>query len=142
MSPAPNSWSSSSAGVLAAAGAALGAAVLAVLGNDPPGRVLLALAALGLAGVALLGALLRPRLAVDPAGLGVRGLRGTRRLGWPEVASVEVVTTRRLGRAVRSLEITPADDDDILLVLTGADLGADPRDVLARLVQVRDGGQL
>lgn len=135
----PSSWSTPPATVLAVAAGAVAATVLALLTTDTPGRVLLALAAAGLGVVAVLGAVLRPRLTVDQGGLVVRGVRGSQRLDWPYVATLEVVATQRLGREVRCLEITPVGDDHTLLLLTRTDLGADPRDVLDRLVAVRAG---
>jgi len=132
----PRQWSAKPAAV-AVVGLCGGlAAVLAYLAPDRPGQVLLTLAAAGLLGVAALGARLRPRLAADAAGLVVRGPRTAHRLAWSQVERVEVVRTRRLGRDVPVLEITPYDTPQrsgALLLLTRADLGADPREVLTAL---------
>lgn len=137
VSDRPSSFAPAPLLVAAAAAGALLLTVLAALTDDPPGRLLLGVAALGLAGVAATAGLRRPRLAVDADGVAVRGLRRVHRLGWNEVATVEVVTTRRLGRTVRTLEITPRGSDTLLL-LTGTDLGADPREVLEVLLAARD----
>lgn len=140
--PPTATWSTSPATVGATGAAAVVALVLAVHSPDAAGRLLLGLAVLGLVVAAVLGAVLRPRLAVDPHGLAVRGPTGTLRLGWSEVAQVEVARTRRLGREVRVLEISPHDTAErvgALVVLTRLDLGADPQDVLERVVLVRMG---
>ncbi len=135
-------WSARPVAVAAAGSAGAVATLLAVLAADSSGRLLLGLAATGLLGAATLGALLRPRLAADAQGLAVRGPTGTVRLQWGEIEVVEVVRTRRLGRTVPVLEISPYDTPDrvgALLVLTRVELGADPRDVLDRLLAVRLG---
>lgn len=137
-----SSWSTAPAAVVSAAAGAVAALVLVLLSPDPAGRLLFGLAVVGLSIATVLGARLRPRLAVDVHGLAVRGPTGTRRLTWAEVAQVEVVRTRRLGREVRVLEISPRDTDDrvgALVVLTRLDLGAEPQDVLDRMLDIRMG---
>lgn len=139
--PAGPTWSPKPAAVAAGAGAVV-FLLLAVLSGDAAGRLLLGLAVLGLTVAAGLGAWLRPRLSADVHGLAVRGPTGTLRLTWAEVEQVEVVRTRRLGREVPVLEITPRDDGDrfgVLVVLTRLDLGAEPQDVLDALLIVRMG---
>ncbi len=140
--PAAVTWSPKPAAVAAAGGGAVVFLVLAVLTGDPAGRLLLGLAVLGLAVATVLGARLRPRLCVDVRGLTVRGVTGTLRLAWSEVEQVEVVRTRRLGRNVPVLEISPRDTEErvgSLVVLTRLDLGAEPQDVHDRLLAVRMG---
>lgn len=141
--PGPaSSWSPASTAVAAAAAGATAALVLALLSPDPAGRLLFGLAVVGLSAATVLGVRLRPRLAADVHGLAVRGATGTLRLSWAEVGQVEVVRTRRLGREVRVLEISPRDTEDGaggLVVLTRLDLGAEPQDVLGRLLDIRMG---
>jgi hypothetical protein len=140
--PAVASWSTKPAAVAAAGGGAVVFLALALLSGDAAGRLLLGLAVLGLAVATVLGARLRPRLSVDVHGLTVRGVTGTLRLTWSEVEQVEVVRTRRLGREVPVLEISPRDTEQrvgALVVLTRLDLGAEPQDVHDRLLAVRMG---
>ncbi|WP_164860531.1 PH domain-containing protein [Rhodococcus sp. X156] len=114
--------------------AAVGGAVLAVVAvaaDEPAGRLLIGLAAAGLLLTALAGARSRPRLAVDAGGLTVRGPWGARRVGWTQLRGCEVVQHHRLGRRVGVLELTVQQDDrESLLLLTKAELGTDPEDVL------------
>lgn len=140
--PGATSWSTAPAAVAAAGAGAVVFLVLAVLAPDAAGRLLLGLAVLGLTVSAVLGVRLRPRLTVDGGGLTVRGVTGTLRLTWSEVEQVEVVRTRRLGREVPVLEISPRDTEErtgALVVLTRLDLGAEPQDVHDRLLAVRMG---
>ena len=73
----------------------------------------------------------RPKLAITPEGLAVRGWFGTRMLTHADIAHIRITEFRRLARKVRLLEIDTADDD--LLVLTRWDLGTDPLSVLDAL---------
>lgn len=133
-----HTWSPQPKVLLAAGAGGLVAAGIAVLSADPAGRLLLGLAALVLLGAATAGALLRPRLGVDSVGLTVRGLRGTRRVPWPELTQWEVVAHHRLGRRVSVLELTITHaGKETLLLLTSSELGADPCDVLETLQLVR-----
>ncbi|OLF06392.1 hypothetical protein BLA60_32165 [Actinophytocola xinjiangensis] len=116
---------------------AVAAGVWAALSTDPPGRVLLAAVALFLVAAGLYGTLVRPRLAADQHGLTVRGVGGTRAWPWAEV-NVRLVRTRRLGRETTAIEID-ADNAEVpdLVVLGWLDLGADPRDVVDSLLELR-----
>ncbi|WP_216212374.1 PH domain-containing protein [Amycolatopsis aidingensis] len=114
--------------VLAAAGT-----VLAALAFDPPGAVLLGVGAVVLTVAAAHATVVRPRLAADRQGIRVRTLAGGYRLTWAE-APIRLATVRRLGREVTTLEI---DADSGLVVLGALELGADPRDVLETLTELR-----
>jgi hypothetical protein len=107
------------------------AALLAVVGSDPGGRVLLTIAALGLAAISLFGTLARPRLRADEHGVTVRGLFSTRTWAWPEVR-IRLAHGRRLGRVTSTLELTVLHDDG-LIVFGKLDLGEDPADVVEQL---------
>jgi hypothetical protein len=110
--------------------AAAGAAVWAVLTDDPPGRVLVGVAAIVLALAGLFGTLARPRLAVDTGGVTVRGMLGRRHWSWAEV-NVRLVRTRRLGRDMSAVELDAEHaEQPALMVLGWLDLGADPEDVV------------
>lgn len=111
-------------------------AVLAVvfgLAGDGPGAVLFAVLALVAALLACYTSLARPRLAADTDGLRVRTMGGAKRFAWPEVR-VRLVTTRRLGRDVGTLEL---EAGETLLILGRLELGADPYDVLETLDTLR-----
>jgi hypothetical protein len=109
----------------------------AVLADDPPGRVLLAVVALLLALTGLYTTVARPRLAADLEGIAVRGLTGTRRWTWAEV-NVRLVRTRRLGRESATLEVDAENAEEPDLVVLGRfDLGADPEDVVEELLALR-----
>lgn len=147
-----NSWSVRPAGPAAAGLGAAGALVWCMLTPDPAGRLLIGLTALALGFAALYGARARPRLAADPDGITVGGLRGPRRFPWSAVRRLEVVRTRRFGRDVPTLEIETARIDpatgqgpsggaeDRLHVFSGLELGADPRDVADALAALRPDG--
>lgn len=126
--------------VLLAWAGALTALAWVVYTTDPAGRVLALAAVLLLSALALVGTVARPRLAADRDGLRVGRLRGARRWPWRDVQQIEVIHTRRLGRASRTLEIDVVDPDgkEQLIVLSRLDLGADPVDAGHRLQQLRD----
>lgn len=128
-------WSTKAATLWAGAAGAVVALAVVLVTADPAGKLLFAILAVGLAAGAAWGVLARPRLAAGPDGLQVRGARGVTVLPWGQVSQVSVVRTRRLGRDVPVLEIATATD--ALLVLTRLDLGAEPDDVLARLLELR-----
>jgi len=133
------SWSPSRGLVITAWAAVAFAALLAVLATDAPSRLLAVVAAVGLAAGALFGSVARPRLAVDEAGVAVRGLVGVQRWPWARVHRLRVVRHRRLGREVPMLELDALDEDgtEKLVVLGRLDLDAHPEDVLAEVQAVR-----
>lgn len=85
------------------------------------------------AGAAYAG-LLRPRLSADAEGIAVRGLRGTVRRPWSEVA-VRIQRINRFGRTVETLELDITGDE--LIILGKFDLGDDPRDVAEALESLK-----
>ena len=107
------------------------AGVSAALTSDRAGRLLFAAAALLLAAYAVTDLVFRPRLAVDAAGLRVRGPWAFARLGWDEVDAVRADVRMRHGLRTVALEI---DAGDRLIVLSRRALGADPEQV-AELVR-------
>lgn len=111
------------------------AAVFAVVGSDPGGRVLLTIAALMLATISLFGTLARPRLRADAEGVTVRGLFSKRSWTWPEVR-IRLAHGRRLGRVSSTVELTVLHDDG-LIVFGRLDLGEDPADVVEQLQALR-----
>lgn len=130
-----NSWSVRPPLVVVAGLGAAGALAWCVLTPDPAGRVLIGLTALALAFAAVYGLRARPRLAADPDGIVIGGLRGPSRHAWSAVRRLEVVHARRFGRDVPTLEIET--DPERLHVFSRLELGADPRDVADALAAAR-----
>ncbi len=127
------SWSTPlPAGIaLLALGATLGVAAAASY-TEPPALVFLAVAAVGVAIVGALALWQRPRLTLGPGPvLTARTLRGALAMTPDDVASVELLGTRRL--AFRSRQLLIETVDGRLLVYGQWGLGADPRVVAAAL---------
>jgi len=137
VTPPARSWSpKAEVAALAWVLAAVMAAV-AITIDDRPGRLLLGLVAAVLVAVALFTTVVRPRLTANHDGVTVRGLTGRRQWRWGEV-NVRLAHTRRLGREVATVELdaeNAAQPD--LVVLGWFDLGADPRDVVEALLELR-----
>jgi hypothetical protein len=126
-------WGPPSGGIAACGFFGVLMAIAAVtIVTDAPGRALAGIAAVGLLAFASMSWRARPKLAITPEGLAVRGWFGTRVLGRRDVANIRITEFRRIGRKVRLLEIDTADDDR-LLVFTRWDLGTDPIHVLDAL---------
>ncbi|WP_073695075.1 PH domain-containing protein [Mycobacterium sp. ST-F2] len=125
-------WSPPTAGIAACGlfGVALGAVALTSV-TDLPGRVLAGIAAVGLLVFTTLSWRARPKLAITPAGLVVRGWFGTQTYAQADLKSVRITEFRRLTRKVRLLELDTVDDR--LLVFTRWDVGTDPINVLDAL---------
>ncbi len=111
-------------------GLGLGAVALTTV-TDAPGRILSAIAAIGLLTFAAQSWRARPKLAIDAAGLTVRGWWRTDTYRREQLTRVRITEFRRLARKVRLLEIETTDDR--LLIFTRWDLGTDPIDVLDAL---------
>lgn len=116
--------------------AALGGLAMSALGFtvDPTGRWLVWAAAALLFGIAAIDLLVRPRLSADPYGVTVRALTGTTSAPWVEV-EVSLRQHQRFGRSVATLEL---ELDEKLIILGRRELGSDPKEVLARLHDLRD----
>jgi hypothetical protein len=99
--------------------------------TDVPGRALTGIAAVGLLVFASGSWRARPKLAIEPAGLVVRGWLRTHTLRRADITLIRITEFRRIGRKVRLLEIDTVDDQ--LLVFTRWDLGTDPLEVLDAL---------
>ncbi|MDF2748036.1 MAG: rane protein [Propionibacteriaceae bacterium] len=113
------------------------AVAAAVFLDDPPGQVLLGTVAVVSALLSLFATVARPRLAADNRGVTVRGLTGSRHWSWGEV-NVRLTHTRRLGRDVAAVEVDAENAEVPALVILGRlDLGADPEDVVAALLELR-----
>jgi hypothetical protein len=99
--------------------------------TDPPGRVLAGIAAVGLLVFASFSWRARPKLAIGPTGLAIRGWWRTEIVGRTDIKIARITEFRRIGRKVRLLEIDTTDDR--LHVFSRWDLGTDPIDVLDAL---------
>lgn len=99
--------------------------------TDVPGRVLTGIAAVGLLVFAGASWRARPKLAIAPAGLTLRGWFRTQVLQRPDIKIIRIVEFRRYGRKVRLLEVETADD--ALVLFSRWDLGTDPLEVLDAL---------
>ncbi|MDP7704939.1 MULTISPECIES: PH domain-containing protein [unclassified Mycobacterium] len=125
-------WAPQTAGI---AGCGIGGAVLAIaavtLVTDPPGRVIAGIAAVGLLLFAAASWRARPKLAITPEGLAVRGWFRTQLLRRDVIKIIRISEFRRHGRRIRLLELETVDGG--LLILSRWDLGTDPLDVLDAL---------
>lgn len=125
-------WSPPAAGIAGCGLAGLLMAIAAVtVVTDSPGRLLAGIAAVGLITFAIMSWRARPKLAITPEGVAVRGWWHTRVLRQADIKIVRITEFRRLARKMRLLEIDTADDR--LHVFTRWDLGTDPVDVLDAL---------
>jgi hypothetical protein len=107
------------------------AAVAVTQVTDPPGRLMAGVAGAGLLIFAGFSFRARPRLAITPGGLVVRGWWRTRTLRRDDIKLIRITEFRRIARKVRLLEIDTTDDQ--LIVLSRWDLGGDPLAVLDAL---------
>ena len=99
--------------------------------TDVPGRMMGGVAAAGLILFASMTWRARPKLAITPEGLALRGWFGTRVLDRPDIKIIRITEFRRYGRKVRLLEIETVDGG--LVLLSRWDLGSDALDVLDAL---------
>jgi hypothetical protein len=99
--------------------------------TDPPGRVLAGVAAAGLILFAGVSWHARPKLAITPEGLLLRGWFRTQVLQHSDIKIIRIIEFRRYGRKVRLLEVETADGD--LVLFSRWDLGTDPLGVLDAL---------
>jgi hypothetical protein len=81
----------------------------------------------------------RPRLAITPQGLVVRGWWRTSVLSRPSIKLIRITEFRRLARKVRLLEIDTVDDR--LIVFSRWDLGTNPISVLDALTDAGFAGR-
>lgn len=73
----------------------------------------------------------RPKLAITPDGLALRGWFRTQLLQQSDIKIIRITEFRRYGRKVRLLEVETADGG--LVLFSRWDLGTDPLDVLDAL---------
>jgi hypothetical protein len=103
--------------------------------DDPVQWVMAAAVSIGLAVWALRDVVAPVRLAADTGGITVvAGFAGRRRVPWAAIERVRLDRRDRLGITSELLEV---DADDALFLFSMHDLGADPRDVLPVLEDLR-----
>jgi Bacterial PH domain len=117
-------------GVLGAAGVAMGIASATVVA-DAPGRIMAGIAAAGLVVFAGLTWRARPKLAITPGGLALRGWFGTQVLRPADITIIRINEFRRHARTVRLLELETVAGS--LVLFSRWDLGTDPITVLDAL---------
>ena len=125
-------WEPRTAGI---AGCGLVGVLMAIasvtLVTDPPGRILTGVAAAGLILSAGVTWRARPKLAITPGGLVLRGWFRTQVLQHSDIKIIRITEFRRHGRTVRLLEVEPVAGG--LVVFSRWDLGTDPLRVLDAL---------
>ena len=127
-------WEPRAAGIAGCgAGGVLMAIASVTLVTDPPGRILTGVAAVGLILFAGVTWRARPKLAITPAGLVLRGWFRTQILQHSDIKIIRITEFRRIGRKTRLLEIDAVDGR--LFVFSRWDLGTNPLDVLDALTE-------
>jgi len=125
-------WEPRAAGIAGCGAVGLLMAIACVtLVTDPPGRVMTGIAALGLILFAGASWRARPKLAITPDGLAIRGWFRTQLLQRPDIKIIRITEFRRLARKTRLLEVETVDGG--LIVFSRWDLGTEPLDVLDAL---------
>ncbi len=133
-------WEPPAAGIAGCGAVGVLMAIASVtLVTDRPGRLLTGIAALGLILFAGVSWRARPKLAIAPEGLALRGWFRTRLLRQPDIKIIRITEFRRFGRKVRLLEVELADGG--LVIFSRWDLGTDPLDVLDALTAAGYAGQ-
>ncbi|OBG20403.1 PH domain-containing protein [Mycobacterium sp. 852002-51057_SCH5723018] len=116
----------------AIAGCGVAGVLMAIAGvtlvTDPPGRILAGIAAAGLILFAGLTWRARPKLAITPDGLVLRGWFRTQLLQRSDIKIIRISEFRRHGRNVRLLEVETVEGG--LTILSRWDLGTNPLEVL------------
>jgi hypothetical protein len=125
-------WAPRAAGI---AGCGLGGVLMAIasvtLVTEPPGRILTGVAAVGLILFAGVTWRARPKLAITPDGLVLRGWFRTQVLHDSDIKIIRISEFRRHGRRVRLLEVETVTGG--FVVFSRWDLGTDPLEVLDAL---------
>ncbi len=123
---------------MGAAGLAMGIASATVVA-DTPGRIMAGIAAAGLVVFAGLTWRARPKLAITPDGLALRGWFGTQMLRPSDIRIIRINEFRRHARTVRLLELETVAGS--LVLFSRWDLGTDPLTVLDALTEAGYAGR-
>jgi len=133
-------WEPPAAGIAGCGAAGVLMAIISVtVVTDLPGRVLTGVAAAGLILFAGVTWRARPKLAITPGGLTLRGWFRTQVLQHSDIKIIRIIEFRRYGRKVRLLEIETADGE--LVLFSRWDLGTDPVEVLDALTNAGYAGR-
>src|SRR5690348_9046673 len=133
-------WQPHTAGIAGCGAAGILMAIAAVtVVTDPPGRILAGVAAAGLILFAGLTWRARPKLAITPGGLALRGWFRTQVLQHSDIKIIRISEFRRHGRKVRLLEVETVGGG--LTLLSRWDLGTDPLAVLDALTDAGYAGR-
>jgi hypothetical protein len=125
-------WAPPAAGIAGCGAVGVLMAIASVtLVTDPPGRILTGIAAAGLILFAGMTWRARPKLAIAPAGLVLRGWFRTQVLQHSDIKIIRITEFRRHGRKVRLLEIETVNGG--MALFSRWDLGTDPLEVLDAL---------
>ena len=125
-------WAPSTAGIagLGVTGAAMAIASVTVV-TDPPGRIMAGIAAAGLIFFAGVTWRARPKLAITPDRLALRGWFRTQLFRHSDIKIIRVTEFRRFARKVRLLEMETVNG--ALVIFSRWDLGTEPLEVLDAL---------
>ena len=126
------SWGPRPAGVAGCgiAGVAMAIASVTVV-TDPPGRGLVGIAGAGLLLFAGATWRARPKLAITPDGLALRGWFRTQLFQHSDIKIIRITEFRRYARKVRLLELETVPG--ALVIFSRWDLGTEPLEVLDAL---------
>jgi hypothetical protein len=125
-------WEPRPAGIAGCGAVGVVMAIASVtLVTDPPGRILTGIAALGLILFAGVSWRARPKLAIIPDGLAIRGWFRTQVLRRSDIKIIRISEFRRYARKVRLLEIETVNGG--LVIFSRWDLGTEPLEVLDAL---------
>jgi hypothetical protein len=133
-------WEPRATGIAGCGVAGVLMAIAAVtLVTDVPGRLLAGIAAAGLILFAGLTWRARPKLAITPDGLVLRGWFRTQLLQRSDIKIIRITEFRRHGRTVRLLEVETVAG--ALTILSRWDLGTNPLEVLDALTDAGYAGR-
>jgi PH (Pleckstrin Homology) domain-containing protein len=125
-------WGPPTAGIAGCGIVGVAMAIASVtLVTDPPGRILTGIAALGLILFAGVSWRARPKLAITPDGLVLKGWFRTQLFRHSDVKIIRITEFRRYARKVRLLELETVNGG--LVIFSRWDLGTEPLEVLDAL---------
>jgi Bacterial PH domain len=125
-------WEPPAAGIAGCGIVGVAMAIACVtLVTDPPGRILTGIAALGLILFAGASWRARPKLAITPDGLVLKGWFRTQLFRHSDIKIIRITEFRRYARKVRLLELETVNGG--LVIFSRWDLGTEPMEVLDAL---------
>ena len=125
-------WGPPTAGIAGCGIVGVAMAIASVtLVTDPPGRILTGIAALGLILFAGASWRARPKLAITPGGLVLKGWFRTQVFRHSDIKIIRITEFRRYARKVRLLELETVNGG--LVIFSRWDLGTEPLEVLDAL---------